>query len=85
MSDLRDLMEWCGTDIVRAIIEVTNEHGGRTGFDVVASGLKDAAHCPEFDGDGLSALNLFMKEYSSLMDAMDVYFDDETKEFWVLQ
>ena len=68
-------------DIVRAIIEVTKKHGGRARYDVVASELKDAAHCPHFDGDGISALKLFMEEYRSLMDAVDLYFDDESNHF----
>ena len=82
MDVIRQTLEFFGDDIVRALIEVTTNHGGRVGFDVVAAELKKAAHCPEFDGDGLPALKMLIKEYRGLMDGMMVDFDDDNQEFF---
>ena len=77
-------MDYLGDDFARGIIEVTRNHGGRVGYDVVAEEIKDAAHSPEFEADGATALKLFIDEYYGLMDGMDLVFDRDENEFFIV-
>lgn len=81
MSAIRDVLKLSGYDVVRAIIEVANNHGGRVGFESVAAEIKNAGHCPEFDGDGPTVVKLLLDEYGGLMEGMIVYFDNDSQEF----
>ena len=84
MDSLRQTIDWLWDDIVRGIIEVTSKHGGRASYDVVASELKSAAHCPDFKGEGKDMLDLIMKEYQSIFDGFIVHFDVEKTEFYIV-
>ena len=84
MDSLRQTIDYFGDDFVRGIIEVTRNHGGRVGYDVVAEEIKYAAHSPEFEADGATALRLFIDEYYGLMDGMDLLFSKEKNEFFIL-
>ena len=82
MDSIHQTLDLFGKDIIRAIIEVTSYHLGRVSFDVVAKDLKDAAHCPEFEGDGASMLKILLAEYRGLFDGMIVKYDDKTRVFY---
>ena len=84
MEALRETMEYVGDDFVRGIIEVTRNHGGRVGYDVVAKEIKNAAHSPKFEADGATALKLFIDEYFEIMHGFDLFFDEKKCEFSVV-